>query len=519
MAPALSLSTLKLALVGHWRPIAIVAVVLIIASIGGVLTLRGIATPLNPPADALLTPKDGQREVALNQPLKVAFSRPVAVDRVEAALQIAPALDGALTSADSRHFTWAPTGPWTDLTQYTVTLGSFKDVAGKTTKKRVWHFTTTIVPRVMSLKTESDTTPGEGSELPLVSNLKLAFNTPMAVATVSILLNGKAAGLAWSDDAKVASFSTKGFAAGGLDLGLGASGKDQVGHPLDDTWTLHLKLVFAVSEHTLALQSPALVQIPNDSYGARDQSGLQAASMVFEYLTEGGITRLTALFMNVPDVIGPIRSGRLISFRLTRHYHGINYFSGLSAGSFAVLNADPVPTLFDTQNLYYRSHDRLPPNNLYINGSSVKTYQDSADRRFPLPTGVPVTLTGADAAAVNVPEHNSSYGYDAATGTYLKTEEGHLMNDALVNQPLHIELLVVMHAHEFVTNIVEDVGGGHGRDFDTESGGVAEFYFRGKMATGRWSVPDRSSPFVFKLDNGQPIVLPKNLVWVDVISS
>jgi hypothetical protein len=400
-----------------------------------------------------------------------------------------------------------------------VTILSFKDGDGVALAAHSWRFTTTIVPRVTGLMTENGATTADGSELPLSSNLKLAFNSVMAPATVKVLLNGAASALTWSDDGKVASFSTNSIPAGGLDLGLGAGGMDELGHALNDTWTLHLNLVFAVTEHTVPLPFPALIQIPNDNYGARDQSGLQAASIVFEYLTEGGITRMSALFMNAPDVIGPIRSGRLISFKLTRHYHGANFFSGLSAGSFAVLNSDPVPTLFDTQGVYYRSPDRLAPNNLYINGSSAKAYQDLSSRQFSLATGVTQSLPGDDATAVSVPEHNSTYAYDPAAGTYLKTEEGRPMNDALVNQPLHIQFLVVMHTRETITNIVEDVGGGHGHDFDTESGGTAEFYFRGKKATGRWSAPDRSSPFVFQLDSGQAVTLPKNLVWVDVVSN
>jgi hypothetical protein len=219
----------------------------------------------------------------------------------------------------------------------------------------------------------------------------------------------------------------------------------------------------------------------------------------------------------VPDVIGPIRSGRLISFKLTRHYHGINYFSGLSAGSFGVLNSDPVPTLFDTQGIYYRTQNRLAPNNLYLNGSSVKAYQDAHVPPFTLPTGTPQAFA-EDGTTVGVPEHNSTYTYEAATGTYLKTEEGRPMNDALVNQPIHIQLLVVMHTSEFITSIVEDVGGSHGRDFDTESGGSAELYFQGRKAAARWSVPNRNSPFVFTLASGQSVTLPKNLVWVDIVS-
>ena len=77
----------------------------------------------------------------------------------------------------------------------------------------------------------------------------------------------------------------------------------------------------------------------------------------------------------------------------------------------------------------------------------------------------------------------------------------------------------MLHAAEFVPSIVEAVGGGLGRDFDLEAGGVAEFYYQGKMATGHWSAADRSSPFVFKLDSGPTITLPPNLVWVDVVGN
>jgi len=216
----LSFSTFKLAFSRRRRPIALgVAVLVVVAITTGTMAATGLVS--RAPTNVVLVPKDGQKEVGLNQPLKLVFSRPVAVERVEAAFRIEPALDGAMTTSgtDHRHFSWAPTGPWTDLTAYRVTMLSFKDGDGVAIAKRSWHFTTTIVPRVTSLTTDNGATAGDGSELPLSSNLKLAFNTAMAASTIKLLLNGTAADLSWSEDAKVAAFSTKGIAAGGLDLG------------------------------------------------------------------------------------------------------------------------------------------------------------------------------------------------------------------------------------------------------------------------------------------------------------
>ena len=477
----------------------------------------GILRPA--PTTVSLNLRDGQKEVGVSQDLRLTFSRPAGLTAVETSLRIEPTLDGALTaSPDLRHFTWTPGGPWADLTSYSVTLMPLKDSAGNQIPTHRWHFTTTIVPRVVGLLTDAGTATTDGSELPLGSGLTLGFNTPMAATTVSVLLNSTAASLNWSADGREASFSTKGIPAGPLDIALATGAQDRLKHALTADWKLQLNLVFSLTEHTIPLSAPAIVQIPNDNYGARDQSGLQAASIIFEYLTEGNITRLSAVFTNVPDVVGPVRSGRLISFKITRHYRGVNYFSGLSSGSFAALNADPVPTLFDTQGVYYRSPDRAAPDNLYTRGDSIKAYQDRSVPPFALTSGATQALSGPDAPTVSVPEHVSTYTYDPVTGTYLKAEGGRPMNDALINQPLHIQLLVVMHTRETITGIVEDVGGAHGRDFDMESGGGAEFYFRGKMQSGHWSAPDRRSPLTFQLDNGQILTLPRNLVWVDVVS-
>ena len=49
-----------------------------------------------------------------------------------------------------------------------------------------------------------------------------------------------------------------------------------------------------------------------------------------EYVAEGGITRLTAIYQNAPKVIGPMRSSRFISLKIARHYKGLLFQSGES---------------------------------------------------------------------------------------------------------------------------------------------------------------------------------------------
>ena len=462
--------------------------------------------------------KDGARDVALNQPLTLTFDRPTTPAAVAAHFRLTPAVDGALAPAPGgRSYTWTPAAPWADQTTYTVSLDSFRDGKSTVTGGR-WRFTTTILPRVVAVTNDAGSAVADGAEQPLGTSLHLAFNTAMNKDATKVLVNGQPGSVSWTDDGRAAVLATKGAGVGPLALTLAAGSADAAGHAVSTAWTLTIDLVFHVDIHTTPLKFPALVQVPNDPT-ARDQSGLQAADMVFEYVTEGGITRFTAVFTKAPDKIGPVRSGRLISLKLTRHYHGQLFLSGTSEGTFGVLQRDPVPTFFDTQGYYYRAGDRYAPNNLYINADAVAREENGTNiPAYALTTGKPGLTGGAATSSVAVGDHRSSYAFDATTKTYTKTEDGHQFGDASIGQPLRISMLVVLHTRITTTSIIEDVNGVHGLDFDLDGTGNAEIYYQGARYDVRWSSPDRASPLVFTTASGQAVALPAGLVWVDVVS-
>jgi hypothetical protein len=339
----------------------------------------------------------------------------------------------------------------------------------------------------------------------------------MEQPSVRVLLNEKPAQLNWEPDGRTAGFSVKGLAVGPLDMTLGPGGKDTSGHSLGTNWDLKASIVFRPNIKTVPLQYPAIVQIPNDSYGARDQSGLSAADFVFEYVTEGGITRLSAVFSRVPDQVGPVRSARLISMKLTRHYRGRLFLSGTSQGTLGRLQADPVPTAFEGDAAYMRSSSRPSPNNLYLTGPGMQRDQTGPGSNDQITKGSLTAFDGQPAASFGVPEHDSTYSFDPQTGTYTKVEAGRPMSDALIGEPVRIHMVVIMHTGVAVTNIIEDLNGARGLDFDMDSGGAAEFYFMGKKATGKWAAADRSSGFSFTYADGRPLTIPRGVIWVDVV--
>jgi hypothetical protein len=293
---------------------------------------------------------------------------------------------------------------------------------------------------------------------------------------------------------------------------IAPGGRDQTGHLVAAAFALKTGVYWHDHEHTIGLGYPALIQIPNDEL-ARDQNGLQAADVIFEYLAEGGITRLTAIFENAPDLIGPMRSARFISLKLGRHYKGLLFQSGESQATRARAAQDPVPQFFDEVGYQYRTPSRDAPDNLMINGDKVYAAEQLYGiDDFRIPKARPALTGGAAVNSINVDEHNSTYAYDAATGTYTKTEEGHPYQDASLHQPLRIEMLITLHTRE--QYLVID---GHGlHDYDLDTNGRIDVYYKGQHYSGTWASTDSHGPLTFTLDNGNPVPLPPGLVWIDV---
>ena len=81
---------------------------------------------------------------------------------------------------------------------------------------------------------------------------------------------------------------------------------------------------------------PIAVKVSNIAR-VRPQSGLNNADLVFEHMTEGTITRFTAVFYgNDSEKIGSVRSGRIVDLEIPVMYDAAFAYSGASG---------PVPWL------------------------------------------------------------------------------------------------------------------------------------------------------------------------------
>lgn len=460
--------------------------------------------------------KTGQKDVPTDGSFVFTFSRSVSPDTVKAAFSIAPATDGELYAVTGQtEYAWTPSKPLSELTTYTVSLLPIVDTSNHRLSGMHWSFTTIIVPRVIALTASDGSQLKDGIEIDPASTLKIVFNDAMEPTTIKATIGAQIANLKWADDDRSATFSTAGLASGPISIQIAAGGRDQTGHSVASGFTVSTGIYWHDHEHTVTLRYPALIQIPNDS-NAVDQNGLQAADMIFEYLAEGGITRLTAVYMNAPDLIGPMRSARFISLKLGRHYRGLLFQSGESAATRAREASDPTPQFFDQVGYQYRTSSRYAPDNLMIHGDRVYAAENLYGiGGFVIPKARPDMSGGSGAMTVSVPEHYSTYTYDPTTGTYQKTEAGHHYADLSLHAPLRIEMLIVLHTREQLLN-VGDGHGAHIHDFDLDTNGAINVYYKGLGYSGTWKSVDAHQPLVFTLSNGQVLPLPPGLVWIDV---
>jgi Protein of unknown function (DUF3048) N-terminal domain/Protein of unknown function (DUF3048) C-terminal domain/Bacterial Ig-like domain len=486
------------------------AAAVVVAGAGGFLAYLNTL-----PTTVAVNIRNGQKDVPTDGAFQMDFSRAVSLADVQAAFSVSPSTAGTVRELSGQtNYAWVPARPLTELTTYTVKLLPIYDVGHHRVGGGSWTFTTIIVPRVTAVTAGDGTALTDGMELDMASSLRLQFNDAMDASSVHATIGGKAVDLTWAADGRSATLSTAGLPSGPIDLAIAPGGRDQTGHIVPAAFSLQTGIYWHDHEKTITLRYPALIQIPNDEF-AWDQNGLQAAGVVFEYLAEGGITRLTAIYQNVPSLIGPMRSSRFISLKIARHYRGLLFQSGESQATRARAAQDPVPQFFDTIGYQYRTAARYAPDNLMINGSKVQAAEKQFNiASYVVPKARPTLASGTPAGTVTVSEHYSVYRYDAATGTYTKTELGHAYKDASLKQPLRIEMLIVLHTREQLL----DVGDGHGahiHDFDLDSSGAINVYYKGLGYKGTWKSTSSNGPLSFTV-NGQPLPLAPGLVWIDV---
>lgn len=271
------------------------------------------------------------------------------------------------------------------------------------------------------------------------------------------------------------------------------------------------------------------VKIEN-SPSARPQSGLDQADIVYETVTEGGITRFNALFQShSPAVIGPVRSARWSDFYIIQQYHAIfAHCGGESAAQVALADRRKYDDLDQYFNPlpYWRAKDRTAPHNLYADVAKLRS-TGIQKRGFAASLEIEglAFVRGASNATPTVvqmtvpfaPDNRVTWRYDPATSLYARSINGKPHVDRVSHKQYRARNVVVMwaqmrgrdHRDAAGTQAVEIILGGTGR---------ATVFRDGVRFDGTWEAGS-SAPPVFRAANGQAIKLSPGVTWFQVIDN
>lgn len=185
---------------------------------------------------------------------------------------------------------------------------------------------------------------------------------------------------------------------------------------------------------------PISVVIDNQS-DALPQRGLEKATIVWEVLAEGDITRYMAVFTDeIPEIVGPVRSARTYFNTLANQYGGLFLHVGgndmaleeIKKGEFSFTDLNE----FFNGSTFYRDKKRKAPHNVFTTRQQLESFSKSKNIPTTTITLFPVSehhSGGNRVDALSIPysqthtdiiEWNGTAWIKKQNGTVLKDETG-----------------------------------------------------------------------------------------------
>lgn len=245
----------------------------------------------------------------------------------------------------------------------------------------------------------------------------------------------------------------------------------------------------------------------------RPQTGLNQADVVYEEVTEGGITRFAAIFQSqVPEQVGPIRSLRAIDADLVAAIGGVFAYSGGAPPNVEKIRQAPVNAIDEDAagDAMFRNDAKEVPHDLY---GRPQALFDKGGQPVPPPPLFQYLAEGEVFAGEAVtsfrvgfgPGYAPNYTYDAATRAWKRDIDGvpFVMSDLTQVAPTNV-----------IVQFTQYRGGGEG---DVTGEGAAWIFSDGKLIRGTWSRTAREEVIQYFDAAGQPVKLLPGSTWVELL--
>ena len=277
---------------------------------------------------------------------------------------------------------------------------------------------------------------------------------------------------------------------------------------------------------------PALaVKVGNEPYGARPQSGLNEADIVFDTPAEGFIMRYAAVYQcqNAAQ-IGPDRSVRWIDWHVLRQLRnpilayagGIGYNLNIVAG---LKWAHAENLLGNAASAGTRTTNRVPPDNLYTSTSALYALAAPFSKTYGAPP--PIFSYSAQSPAGSKPvasvhinfsyDTDVSWTWDAATSSWVHSYSDGADIDALTGAPVTATNVIVLIVRYHFGKYAESIGGSGDFKSATIGSGTGYIFRNGQGVKVTWSRRFVTDPWTFVGPNNAKVALAPGRTWVELL--
>jgi hypothetical protein len=279
---------------------------------------------------------------------------------------------------------------------------------------------------------------------------------------------------------------------------------------------------------------PVMVKVSNWPREGRPHAGLTSADLVFEYFIGYQMNRFLAVYYgNDADLIGPVRSGRLVDAQLAQLYQGL----------LAYGNADPQVDEVLVEDLGERAltFNELPcppmcgesthsATGVFADSTAMTAYAEAMgiDNAQPDLRGMYFQSDppAGDASGLTLRVEYANFSimewrYDRESSAYQLWEEAEvedvlemaLMTDRNNNKAVSFDNVIVMYAE-----YIEYAPSLHDIILQGAQGDQPALLFRdGLLTYATWRVPDAARPIIFETPDGDPLPLKPGKTWIVIM--
>lgn len=279
-------------------------------------------------------------------------------------------------------------------------------------------------------------------------------------------------------------------------------------------------------------RKPAAVKISNSPI-VRPQSGLSLADIVIEHLTEGGLTRFTAVYQSQDAPrIGSVRSARLIDLEVPVLFDAFLVYSGATGEVNRLIESSDVApyTLSDERSDpgFYRlqipgrayEHTLFTDTQLLWDVARENGWTGPARYRgWQWSEELPQDVKPAQVIEIPYSQAYSDvrYEYDPDVGAYRRFVLGEPHIDDLTGEQLTAPNVVILYVNHVDTLIVEDMLGSKSVEIQLWNRGRMQLLRDGVVKEGLWMRGERGDPLIFVDGNLEPIPLKPGQTWIQIV--